>query len=228
MKRYTIFFVLAVSSFVLCGCLQNVKSRECSAFNHPLAKQWQPVESGNSIVFTNADGESAVYLLQSIMLSEPYVAKIDVNSSALDTPLCEMTSTHVFVAEDGSHEITMNFLQRDSDGINPEEDQLGLRIRAFLPATESGEPGVRFSGTYSTNLLNTPSEDQAAALEPRLFATQLLENGQTYADVIEFPISSRPPEPDYEQYSLNKALISRNVGLIQISRIDEGVFTLVP
>ena len=45
-------------------------------------------------------GESAVYLL-SITSSEPYVAGVDVNASDLDSPVCEMTSTHVFSAEDG-------------------------------------------------------------------------------------------------------------------------------
>ena len=230
MSRHTIYFVLAVSLFALSGCLQNVKSRECSTFNHPLAKQWQPVESGNSIVFTNADGESAVYLLKSITLSEPYsepyIAKIDVNSSALDTPQCKMTSNHLFVADDGSHEITLDFVQRDADGINPAENSLAVRILANLPSVESGE---QISRTRYKNLLTLDTVvDNDDTLQPQFFTDQTLENGQTFIDVIEFPGISFPSDPEYEQYSLNKVLLSRNVGLIQISRDDGGVFTLVP
>jgi len=51
------------------------------------------------VVFTNEDGNSAVCLLQSITLSEPYTARTDNNSSSLDKPICIMTAEHVFIAE---------------------------------------------------------------------------------------------------------------------------------
>jgi len=100
--------------FLVSGCQPNVKYLDCPAFDHLLAKQWQPVEAGNTVVFTRSDGNSAVYLLNSITLSKPYVAAIDINSSAEDGPNCTMTAKHVFSAEDGSHDIILEFTEQDN------------------------------------------------------------------------------------------------------------------
>lgn len=228
MKRTFTFIVVYAFVLLLSGCLQNFKNRDCPAFNHPLAKQWQPVESGNSIVMTNTDGDSTVYLLQSIILNEPYVASVDVNSSALDSPICKMTSTHIFSSEDGSHEIYWYFTQRDTDGVNPAEDFLALAIEASLPVTDSVEAGPVFSyfrAVELSTLLTGSSDDES---NPKFIASRLLENGRTYSDVIAFPGMSMPPEPEFEQYFIKEIMISRNVGLIQLSRENGDVYTVVP
>lgn len=229
MKRFVIC-IAVTGAFLLSGC-QNIKSRECPAFDHPSARQWQPVESGNSVVFTNQDGDSAVYLLRSITLSEPYTARTDINSSSLDKPICITTAEHVFVAEDDSHEIIFNFKESDTDGGDPLRDFLQLKLEVTLPAAVTGESGQQITQTQTVNLLALSTDATEVgddALQPLFVSNQTLENGQTYTDVIAFPGISLPPDPDYEQYSLSKVLLSRNVGLIQVSRNDGGVFTLVP
>jgi len=213
MKRRFIGTVLIILMPLLSGCPQNLKSRNCPAFNHPLAKQWQPVESGSTVVFTRVDGESAVYLLQS-----------------METPVCESTSTHVFVAEDDSHEIIMYFTQRDNDGFNLAQEFLALTIEVALPAAQTGEPSKLLGRMLAANLVTLPTAVTGIVndeLEPQFFASQQLENGQMYSDVIEFPSSSIPPESEFEQYLVSEIKLSRNVGLIQISREIGGAYSVV-
>ncbi len=214
---------------LLSGCFlqQDIKSRECPGFNQPLAKQWQPIESGNSLVLTNTNGDSAVYLV-SVTSSEPYVAAIDVNGSALDTPVCTMTSTHVFSAEDGSHDFFWHFFQRDDDGGNPANDFLTMAIEVSLPSSESGVAGRVFSSTMGVSLSALPTNSEGDELAPVFLSEQLLENGQSYTDIIKFPSFSVPPEPEFEQYLISEILLSRTVGLIQFSRNDGTVYTVVP
>jgi len=228
MKQYISSIVLAVLILPMSGCLQNLKNRDCPVFNHPSAKQWQPVEIGNSLVFTNADGESEVYLLQSIVSNEPYVASVDVNSSALDTPICELTQNHIFISDDGSHEVQLNFAQQDKDGINPELDSLAVKIELILADSNSGEPGLPLSRTQYENLLNPHTVVDDFSVQPHFLASKTLDSGQTYTDVIVFPSSSIPPEPAFQQYLLSEILLGRNVGLIQLSRNNGDVFTVVP
>lgn len=100
-------------------------------------QQWQPFKSGNSIVLTSADGESAVYLLQSVTSTEPYFKTVDITTEA---STCKSVSTHVFSAADGSHEITLNFEHLDIIGTEPANQLAGLSIEATLSEPVPGEP----------------------------------------------------------------------------------------
>jgi len=169
-----------------------------------------------------------VYLLESIISSEPYMASIDVNSSAPDTPICTMTSTHIFSAEDGSHSINWYFTQQDRDDVSPTKDFLALTIEVNLLDSATNESGREISYTRAVNLAAPPSDIRDDELNPLFISNKLLENGQTYSEIIELPAISISPETPFEQFLLSNLLLGRNVGLIQLSRDNGDVFTVVP
>jgi len=149
-----------------------------------------------------------------------------------------MTSTHLFRADGGSHEIKFNFDELSFIGVSSNDNLFGLSVEATLPRRVSGEAGEQISHTPTANLLNpsmqflyflnSSTEADSDTIVPSFFPSRTLENGQTYTDVIEFPGILNSPDVNYAPYSFNEVLISRNDGLIQISRNDGKVFTVVP
>jgi len=216
---------IAAVLFISSGCFLHrpqTLTRDCPGFDYPDVKKWQPLQLGSTVVFTNTDGNSFVYVLDSITDSEPYVATGSLEGEDRE-PLCEITSFHAFLAEDNSHEIIMKFAQGDFDTLDPSQDTVWLKIIVSLPGSLE---------ELSTSTWIDLAELQAAVdfdeTDVTFFPSKTLENGQTYTDVIQSTGNLRPELPEYAQWVINEFLLARDKGLIQIARADGTVLTVIP
>ena len=222
--RHTKMLLLTVAGLLLAAC-ENNTTRQCPAFNHPLASEWQPRGLGETYVYSDADGNASSYTVDSIVNNEPFE---ESGRGTERDVTCTLTSEQVLRSEATDEVFRFTFTQFDTANAPPAAQNLELDIVQEQPA------GTQVSQRYFFTPSNPQIENIDNFVRVRTFVESLEIAGTQYTNLIDFSyLVNEETEISFANLFdsdlptvLSRVLLAEGVGLLQFERADGTVNTL--
>jgi hypothetical protein len=214
MRRRSLTFALLLVA-ALSACVDN--PRTCPAFDFAAADGWAVGQTGDTIRFSNAKGDTTDLRLDRTYVAGPQPALFDGDSP------CDIDAEYRYT-RDGVNVlwVVLNERQRSAN-VPPEDWTLNLKITVVLP------PFIDvLDQTYSFALSSLPDPGDGSVYSPSRTI-----GGVSYIDVVEKAIG-----PEFTQAPINNPRIpnelawvrvayARNVGLVEFQLRDGTVYSRV-
>ncbi|KAA3633983.1 MAG: hypothetical protein DWQ02_12190 [Bacteroidetes bacterium] len=205
MKTRNLFFSLLI--FINFGC-DNYHYRDCETFYYDY-NQWQPIEDQDSMRFSKNGNEVITFVLDSIILSEPYEeGYIGGNccENEPETVICRMTGTFLFHCQDLGIDLMFDYKQIEIYEQPIEEQTIEIWYYFKLESDAIHSFLHRF----------TIEPEYAPVNSQEIIYDSITLNDIVYYDVIESQIDTNTLNVETD-ISFWKLMASRGKGLIYLA-----------
>ncbi len=208
--------VLLPIVLLVVGCETSTK-RECPAFFHPDYQEWAQQGVGETLIFTDQNGLTETFTVTEITFNEPFSTR-GFGSSESNIS-CDLTASEVLVGTDSSEIIIKQFEHSELSDTDLADEFFILRVD-FSQGTE----GLR---QFDFGIdLGERSSLIASTVDEQLRFSELEIGDVLYQDVITEEILEEQFFQNPDQVRI--VAIARGIGLVQYTRVNGSVFSLVP
>lgn len=218
-----------ISSCIVCtGC--SSATRDCPAFNHPLAEQFTPIAVGESLMFSSNRGTTASYTLKSIEKNEPFSATargdhfLPFASQDKSDIECELTEKHTYESDELGTTLSVEFDQTNIENVALEDQSIVFRTRFSLLNQENSRWSVWFPQGWITDLSNADSD------VARNYSSSRTINQLDYPEISELLFADEMVEPKDDTYSeiqIKRIAMSFGFGLVEYELLDGTVYSVL-
>ncbi len=208
-SKCRVTFLLIAMSVAVSACETSTK-RDCPAFFHPDYDLWAQDGVGETVKFTDQNGVTESFVVTEIERSEPFQTE-DFGSRESDVS-CDLTVREVLVRQDADETVVKLFTHGEFSDRDLADEVFSLSID-FTPET--------FSKDFLISL-----DEQAFSSGLQSIFAELEIGGSIYQDVITDEIVDEQFLVDPDRVSA--IAIASGYGLVQYTRVNGSVFSLVP
>lgn len=203
-------------SLFVAGCGTSTK-RDCPAFFHPSYELWAQSGVGQNLVFADQNGVTESFTVIEIERSEPFATE-NFGSDESDIA-CNLTVRELLVAADSNETVLKLFDHGEFSDRDLPNENFSLNFN-FSTGEEEQR---RFDFSIDLRIRETMVVNESSK---ETFHPELNVGGILYQDVITEEILAEQFLVNPEQVRI--VAIASGVGLVQYTRVNGSVFSLVP